>query len=184
MQIIELAIPGVKLVEPVVHRDARGFLMEVWRRDAFATEFVQDNHSLSIAAYTVRGLHFQIPPHAQAKLVRVVRGAVLDVAVDLRHGSPTYGQHVALELSAADRRQLLVPAGCAHGYCTLEPDTEVLYKVDAPYARAAERGLHWRDPALAIAWPVAAADATLSERDEGLPTLAALPEFFRWSAAA
>ena len=187
MKITDLAIPGVKLVEPVVHADARGFLMESFRQSAIAAAggpaaFVQDNHSLSTARFTVRGMHFQVPPRAQAKLVRVVRGALLDVALDLRVGSPAFGRHVAVELSAANRKQLLVPAGCAHGFCTLEPDTEVLYKVDAEYAREHERGCRWNDPALAIAWPCGEAEAVLSERDRALPRLAELPAFFRWSA--
>ena len=189
MRITDLAIPGVKLVEPVAHGDARGFLMETFRQSTIAAAggpaaFVQENHSLSTARFTVRGMHFQIPPHAQAKLVRVVRGAILDVAVDIRVGSPSFGRHVAVELSTGNRRQLLIPVGCAHGFCTLEPDTEVLYKIDAEYAREAERGFHWRDPAVAIAWPVEPEEAVLSERDRALPALASLPEFFRWGAAA
>jgi dTDP-4-dehydrorhamnose 3,5-epimerase len=188
MRITDLAIPGVKLIEPFVHGDARGFLMETFRQSAIAAaggprSFVQDNQTLSTARFTVRGMHFQIPPHAQAKLVRVLRGSILDVAVDIRVGSPTFRRHVAVELGAGNRRQLLVPAGCAHGFCTLEPDTEVFYKIDREFAREAERGFHWRDPCLDAVWPVGPEEAVLSERDRALPALAALPEFFRWSAA-
>jgi dTDP-4-dehydrorhamnose 3,5-epimerase len=128
----------------------------------------------------VRGLHFQVPPTAQAKLVWSVRGAVLDVVVDLRRGSPTFGRHVAVELSPADG-QLYVPVGFAHGYCTLEADTEVVYKVSAPYAPDHEGGVLWNDPDLAIPWPIADADAVLAARDAALPRLADLPSVFAWT---
>jgi dTDP-4-dehydrorhamnose 3,5-epimerase len=185
MQVTDTAIAGVRLLIPTRHRDARGFFSEVYREDVLAAHgiavhFVQDNHSLSLARGTVRGLHFQIPPFAQAKLVRVTRGAVLDVAVDLRHGSPSFGRHVAVRLSADEWNQIFVPEGFAHGFCTLEPDTEVTYKVSRPYSAAHERGLYWNDPALAIPWPVAEAEALLSERDRRHPPLAALPQFFRY----
>jgi dTDP-4-dehydrorhamnose 3,5-epimerase len=185
MQVTDTAIAGVRLLIPARHRDARGFFSEVYREDVLAAHgiavhFVQDNHSLSLARGTVRGLHFQIPPFAQAKLVRVTRGAVLDVAVDLRHGSPSFGRHVAVRLSADEWNQIFVPEGFAHGFCTLEPDTEVTYKVSRPYSAAHERGLYWNDPALAIPWPVAEAEALLSERDRHHPPLAALPQFFRY----
>ena len=175
MKVERLAIPDVLLVEPARFGDARGFFSEVWSRRALAqhgitADFVQDNHSLSREAGVVRGLHFQRPPAAQGKLVRVVRGAVLDVAVDLREGSPTYGRHVATRLSAENWRQLWVPRGFAHGFCTLEPDTEVLYKVDAYYDREADAGIRWDDPALGIDWPVAA--PILSEKDRAAPCLA------------
>ncbi len=171
------AIPEVLLIEPLRHGDARGFFSEVWSRRALAahgitTDFVQDNHSLSCEMGVLRGLHFQRPPSAQGKLVRVARGAILDVAVDIREGSPTYGEHVAAELSAANWRQLWVPPGFAHGYCTLEPETEVLYKVDAPYDRAADCVIAWDDPDLAIDWPVVAEAAILSEKDRAAPRLA------------
>ena len=175
MKVERLAIPDVLLVEPARFGDARGFFSEVWSRRALAqhgitADFVQDNHSLSREAGVVRGLHFQRPPAAQGKLVRVVRGAVLDVAVDLREGSPTYGRHVATRLSAENWRQLWVPRGFAHGFCTLEPDTEVLYKVDAYYDREADAGIRWDDPALGIDWPVAA--PILSDKDRAAPCLA------------
>src|SRR5215204_2206355 len=158
------ALADVKIVKPKRFGDARGFLSEVFNRRAFAQagislDFVQDNHSSSAKAGTVRGLHFQTAPFAQAKLVRVSRGRILDVAVDLRRSSPTFGQHVAVELSAANWLQLLVPVGFAHGFCTLEDETEVLYKVTAYYAAAHDRGIAWDDPALGIPWPVTAADA-------------------------
>lgn len=176
-QFVETAIPAVKLVKPQKFGDERGFFSEVFNRRAFqeaGIDFdpVQDNHSLSATVGTVRGLHFQGPPSAQAKLVRVARGAILDVAVDIRHGSPTFGQHVAVELSAANWLQLLVPRGFAHGFCTLEPDTEVLYKVDAYYDPTVDFGIAWDDPELAIDWGVEKARATLSEKDCKHPNLA------------
>ena len=186
MDISETAIAGVRLLRPTQHHDARGFFSEVYNEAVFAARgiavrFVQDNHSLSLKRGTVRGLHFQIPPFAQAKLVRVTRGAILDVAVDLRRGSPSFGCHVAAVLSAAEWNQLFVPEGFAHGFCTLEPDTEVTYKVNRPYSAAHDRGLYWNDPALAISWPVSEAEALLSERDRRHPPLVELPEFFRYA---
>jgi dTDP-4-dehydrorhamnose 3,5-epimerase len=175
MKVEPQSIPAVLLVEPARHGDARGFFSEVWSRRALAAQgldvdFVQDNHSLSREAGVLRGLHFQRPPAAQGKLVRVVRGAILDVAVDIRQGSATYGQHVACVLSAANWRQLWVPRGFAHGFATLEPDTEVIYKVDAYYDRAADAGIAWDDPALGIDWPVAS--PVLSDKDRAAPRLA------------
>ncbi|WP_422732923.1 dTDP-4-dehydrorhamnose 3,5-epimerase [Microbaculum marinum] len=142
--------------------------------------FVQDNHSLSGQAGVIRGLHFQAPPHAQGKLVRVSRGAILDVAVDIRTGSPTYGRHVARELSAENWLQLWVPPGFAHGFCTLVPDTEVQYKVTAYYAPDHDHGLAFDDPALGIDWPVDAADAILSDKDRRHPALSDLPAHFSY----
>jgi len=183
MQIEPQEIADVLLVVPERRGDERGFLSEVFnaRRLAEAgidADFVQDNHSLSAVKGTVRGLHFQVPPFEQAKLVRVVRGAILDVAVDLRHGSPTFGRHVAVELSAANWRQLFVPRGFAHGFCTLERDTEVLYKVDAYYSPEHDKGVHWRDPEIAIDWPVAEDAAVLSAKDRVQPLLRELPAWF------
>ncbi len=183
MKTVSFNIEGLLLIMPEKFADERGFFSEVYSRKAlaevgFAGEVVQDNHSLSREKGVIRGLHFQTPPHAQDKLVRVVRGAILDVAVDIRKGSPTYGQHVAVELSASNWCQLLIPAGFAHGFCTLEPDTEVLYKVTDYYAPECDRGLAWDDPALGIDWPVEPDTAILSDKDKKHPSLAALPDYF------
>ncbi len=176
MKIERLAIPEVLLLEPRKFGDARGFFSEVWKRQPLAdagvdVDFVQDNHSLSAERNVVRGLHYQRPPSAQAKLIRVVRGAILDVAVDVRAGSPTFGRHVSAVLSAANWRQMFVPKGFAHGFCTLEPDTEVIYKVDAYYDAAADAGILWNDPALGIDWPLDTEDAILSDKDRVAPCL-------------
>lgn len=177
MEIVETAIPGVRILRPQLRRDARGAFAEVYSartlaQAGIAIDFVQDNHSRSTARGTVRGLHFQAPPFAQHKLVRAVRGAVWDVAVDLRRRSPSYGRHVAVTLSAEAWTQLLVPVGFAHGFVTLAPNTEVVYKVSAAYAPEHDRGVLWNDPALAIPWPVGEDGAVLSERDRRLPRLA------------
>jgi len=184
MRIESLDIPDVKLITPPKFGDNRGFFSETWSAPKLASEgfhevFVQDNHSLSALPGTVRGLHCQLAPFAQGKLVRVIRGAIWDVAVDIRHGSPTYGRHVAAEISAENWRQIWVPPGFLHGFCTLAPDTEVIYKVTADYDRASERGIIWNDPTLALPWPVAPANATLSDKDLALPTLAESPPWFR-----
>jgi dTDP-4-dehydrorhamnose 3,5-epimerase len=176
-------IPDVKIVTPKRFGDDRGVFSEVYHRQRFieagiTIEFVQDNHSRSAKIGTVRGLHFQSEPFVQDKLVRVVRGRILDVAVDLRRSSPTYGRHVAVELSAENWRQLLVPAGFAHGFCTLEADTEVLYKVSGYYSAAHDFGIAWDDPDLGIAWPVAHDQATLSDKDRRQPRLLELPAYF------
>lgn len=183
MQVIETLIPAVKLIRPARHVDHRGFFAETFSRRTLAEagiehDWVQDNHSLSRAKGTVRGLHFQVPPFAQAKLVRVVRGAVLDVAVDLRHGSPSYGRHVAAVLDAESGDALYIPEGFAHGFCTLEPDTEVAYKVSEYYAPTHDRGVRWNDRQLAIDWPACADAALLSARDRALPLLGTLPSWF------
>ena len=177
MKIESLEIPDVRLITPKVFGDARGYFFETWRENALQeagidVHFVQDNQAMSGPPGTVRGLHFQLSPKAQDKLVRVIRGAILDVAVDLRAGSPTFGRHVARRLSAQDHTQLFVPKGFAHGYCTLEPDTEVVYKVTDYYAPQLDRGIAWDDPALAIAWPVLNGEAILSDKDRRQPKLA------------
>lgn len=187
MRIIDTEIPDVKLVLPDRRGDARGFFSEVFRKDALAAagieaEFVQDNHSFSATMGTVRGLHFQTDPHAQGKLMRVARGAILDVAVDIRHGSLTFGKHVAVTLSADNWQQLWIPPGFAHGFCTIAPDTEVLYKVTAYYAPEHDFGMQWDDPALGIRWPVSAAEAVLSDKDRRHPPLADLPVHFHYPA--
>jgi dTDP-4-dehydrorhamnose 3,5-epimerase len=176
LEIRSLDIPDVALISPSIHRDDRGFFSEVFRdewRSAFgAPRFVQDNHAFSVARGVLRGLHFQRPPHAQGKLVRCARGSILDVAVDIRSGSPTFGKHVSAVLSAENWRQLWVPIGFAHGYVTLEPNCEVLYKVTSPYNAASDGGVAWNDPALGIDWRVEAADIILSPKDERNPILA------------
>lgn len=184
MLIVEpTALADVKIVTPARIGDERGFFCETYNRRRFAEagidiEFVQDNHSLSAAVGTIRGLHFQSEPFAQAKLVRVIRGCLLDVVVDIRKSSPTYGRHVAVELSAENGRQLFVPVGFAHGFCTLEPNTEIEYKVSSYYSAAHDCGLLWNDPELGIDWPVDAARAILSDKDRRQPVLADLPVYF------
>jgi dTDP-4-dehydrorhamnose 3,5-epimerase len=176
------AIPDVLLITPPRFLDGRGFFSETWNERRFveagiAGHFVQDNHAKSADRGVVRGLHLQIAPSAQGKLIRVVRGAIWDVAVDIRRGSPTYGKHVGAVLSAENWQQLWIPAGLLHGYCTLEPDTEVIYKVTYPWDRQAERGVIWDDPQLAIPWPIAPAEAILSDKDRALPRLAECSEW-------
>ncbi len=178
------AIAGVVLLEPVVFEDGRGWFMESWSRPRFDAalqalglpaprEFVQDNHSCSRRG-VLRGLHYQLPPHAQGKLVRVVRGAAFDVAVDLRAGSPSFGHWVGAELSAANRRLLWIPEGFAHGFLALEDDTEFLYKTTDVYARDCERAIRWDDPAIGIRWPLPAglAQPLLAAKDAASPLLA------------
>lgn len=175
----------VKLIPSKRFSDARGWFSETYSERALAAvglhdRFVQDNHSYSRRAGTLRGLHFQVPPQAQAKLVRCLRGRIYDVAVDLRKGSPSYGAWVGAELSAENGLQLYVPVGFAHGFMTLEPDCEVTYKVTAPYAPDCEAGLAWNDPDLAIDWPLRPAEVILSERDARLPSLAAFDSPFSY----
>lgn len=172
-----LAIADVVLLTLPRFGDDRGFFSETWSRRAFLeqgidVDFVQDSHSLSADKGTLRGLHFQKAPHAQAKLVRVVRGRILDVAVDIRRSSPTFGRHVAVELSRDAWQALYIPVGFAHGFCTLEADTEILYKLGDDYAPDAERGIHFADPALAIDWPFPPETMVMSEKDAALPSLA------------
>ena len=177
------AIPDVKIVTPKKFGDHRGFFSEVYNRRAFAEagldlDFVQDNHSLSAQVGTMRGLHFQSAPFAQHKLVRVARGRILDVVVDIRQSSSTFGRHVAVELSAESWRQLLVPIGFAHAFCTLAPDTEVIYKVTNYYSAAHDLGLAFDDPDLAIEWPFAQEQMTLSDKDRKHPRLRDLSAVF------
>ena len=183
MQVIETAIGDVRILVPRRFEDPRGVFCETYSKRALSAmgievEFVQDNHSISIERNVVRGLHFQIPPFAQDKLIRVARGSAFDVVVDLRRASPTFGKHVATVLSADNWRQLLVPAGFAHGFCTLEPNTEVLYKVSRFYSPQHDRGVLWNDPDLEIGWPVAAEDALLSDKDLQYPRLRDLRDLF------
>lgn len=178
--------PEIKLFEIRRIGDERGFFSETYnefdfRRAGLDVRFVQDNHSLSRQRGTLRGLHFQTLPHAQGKLVRVTRGAILDVAVDIRHGSPTFGRHVAFEISAENWRQLYVPIGYAHGFVTLTDDTEVQYKVTEFYSGEHDAGLRWDDPALGIDWKVDAGGIVLSEKDRQHPLLAELPPYFEYT---
>lgn len=180
MNILETALPGLLIIEPRVFGDARGFFMETWNAASFAAAgldlaFVQDNHSRSQKG-VLRGLHFQ-NPGPQGKLVRVTSGAVFDVAVDLRASSPTFGKWFGIELTAANRRMLWVPEGFAHGFLTLEDDTDFLYKCTAPYAPQCEHTLAWDDPALGIAWPLDGSMPVLSAKDSAGVRLADAPVF-------
>ncbi|GJD97864.1 dTDP-4-dehydrorhamnose 3,5-epimerase [Methylobacterium iners] len=183
MEVFETAIPAVRRVVPRRHGDARGWFCEIYRADQLAAAgianvLVQDNQSFSAPAHTIRGLHFQTPPAAEAKLVRLLAGSILGAAVDLRRASPTYGRHVAVRLDATGGEQLFVPAGFAHGFCTLESDTMVAYKFDAYYSPANDRNPVWNDPDLAIAWPIGEAEAALSDKDRAAPRLADLGPVF------
>jgi dTDP-4-dehydrorhamnose 3,5-epimerase len=183
MDVLELSIGGPLLITPPKFVDERGFVSETYSARRLEPHigkvtFVQDNHSSSRAAGTVRGLHFQAPPCAQAKLVRVVQGRAYVVAVDVRHGSPTFGRHVAVELTAENWTQLWVPIGFAHGFCTLEENTEVVYKLTEYFSRAHDRGVAWNDPALGIQWPVAPEKAVVSSKDKAQRPLAELPVYF------
>ena len=176
------ALPDVLIIEPRVFRDDRGFFVETYhalryRAAGIDVEFVQDNHSRSVRG-TLRGLHWQTAPHPQAKLVRVLEGEILDVAVDIREESPTCGRWTAVTLSADNFRQLFIPVGFAHGFETLEPNTEVLYKVSNGYAPAHERGIRWNDPKLGIEWAIGEDTAVLSEKDRNYPTLAEQDDLF------
>jgi dTDP-4-dehydrorhamnose 3,5-epimerase len=184
MQAIRLAIPEVMLITPPRFSDSRGHFSETYTEAKFAaigldTHFIQDNQSQSHKG-VVRGLHCQIGPNTQGKLVRVLRGAIWDVAVDIRVGSPSYGQHVSAILTAENGAQLWVPGGFLHGFCALEEGADVLYKVDAPYDRAAERGVVWNDPALALPWPLAPGEAVVSDKDQEMPRLADCDPWFTY----
>lgn len=185
LDIIETAIQDVFIIQPKRHGDARGFFSETFKQEALQEaginlNWIQDNHSFSSQRGVVRGLHFQKEPYGQAKLLRVTRGSILDVAVDIRVGSPTYGQHVAVELSQENWRQLLIPVGFAHGFCTLSEETEVIYKVTARYAPEAEGGLMWNDASLGIEWPIEEHEALLSDRDCLWPAFAEFSSPFQF----
>lgn len=187
MQVTALAIPDVKLITLRRHGDHRGFFSETFSARVLAEAgidalFVQDNHSMSSERHTVRGLHLQLEPMAQGKLVRVPRGRILDVCVDVRKGSPTFGKHVSAEISAEAWNAIWVPPGFAHGLCTLEPNTEVVYKCTGYYSPEHERGILWHDAALGIAWPVKPEAAHLSAKDRDYPRLADAPTFFTYAA--
>ncbi len=182
IRINKLPLPGLLEIVPDRFGDERGFFSEVWSRQqlheaGIDADFVQDNHSYSAAAGVLRGLHFQAPPFAQAKLVRVTRGSIFDVAIDIRHGSPSFGRWAGLTLSAGSWNQVFVPEGFAHGFLTLEPHCEVLYKVTAPYAPQHDRGIRYDDPALGIEWPPVEG-LTLSEKDRSAPLLADIEAAF------
>ncbi|CAF3942678.1 unnamed protein product [Rotaria sordida] len=183
MQFTKLEIPDVVLIEPRRLEDTRGYFREVFHEKIFKTHvadvhFVQDNEAMSTAIGTVRGLHFQKPPAAHGKLVRVLNGAAYDVAVDIRHGSPFFGKHIDLILDAVSAKMLWIPPGFAHGYCTLKSDTIVAYKITDFYSAEHDAGIAWNDPDLGINWPVASNDAIVSDKDRRLPTLANLPPLF------
>jgi len=183
IEVHPLGLDGVLEIRPRRFADDRGFFSEVWNQAAFAEagidlDFVQDNHSLSRGVGVLRGLHFQVPPFAQAKLIRVTRGAIFDVAVDIRSGSPSFRQWVGARVSAAEWNQLLIPVGFAHGFLTLEPDTEVQYKVSAPYSRDHDRAIRFDDPAIGVEWPMEREALVLSDKDRAAPLLAELDTGF------
>lgn len=189
MDVQETSLPDVKLIIPRRFGDARGFFAETWNARAYkdagiACDFVQDNHSLSATKGTVRGLHFQAPPHAQAKLVRCGQGRLFDVAVDIRRGSPHYGKWVGAELTAENGHQLFIPAGFLHGFATLEDNTEVIYKCSDYYAPEADGAVRFDDPAIGIDWGVDLKNAVLSAKDEVAPVLADLDNPFTYEDAS
>lgn len=183
MKFTKLSLEGLLLIEPHRVEDARGLFSETFRADRFQAEvglitFVQDNHSVSVVRGTIRGLHYQKNPRAQGKLVRVAQGAIFDVAVDVRHGSPTFGRYEAVELSAKNWRQLWIPKGFLHGFCTLVDNVEVMYKVTDYYSREHDAAIRWDDPDIGIAWPICSTKVYLSEKDQNAPELREIaPEF-------
>ena len=184
MQVLTTELPGVLIIEPDRFGDARGFFSESWNRRRMAghgveIDFVQDNHSLSVEPGTLRGLHFQTPPHAQAKLVRCGRGAFMDVVADIRHGSPTYGRWLGIDLSFENGRQLLVPEGFLHGFVTRQPETEIIYKCSDYYAPDCDAAVRFDDPDLAIDWGLNG-PPILSDKDAAAPRLRDLPAYFTW----
>ncbi len=187
MQVERTDLPGVLVITSPRYADDRGFFSESWSRRRFAEhgvdiDFVQDNHSFSTAANTLRGLHMQVPPHAQDKLVRCGRGRLFDVAVDIRKGSPTFGKWFGAELSFENGRQLLVPKGCLHGFVTREPDTEIVYKCSAHFAPECDRAVRFDDPAFGIDWGLDG-EPVLSTKDRGAPLLAEIDTPFIYEAA-
>jgi len=185
MEITSYDIMGIKLLVPRRIGDERGYFAETFREDLFGDHcgnwaFVQENESRSVRTGTIRGLHFQAEPHAQGKLVRCAAGALFDVAVDIRRGSPTYGQWVAETLTPDNGKQLWIPPGFAHGFCSIEPNTVICYKVTAYYSAKCDKGLRWDDPLISIGWPNVADPETLSPKDRRQPWLADLPEYFAW----
>lgn len=183
VEVRSLGLDGVLEIVPPKFQDERGFFSETWNAEKLAKagveiEFVQDNHSYSALRGVLRGLHFQTPPFAQDKLVRVLRGSVFDVAMDIRKGSPSFGRWVGVTLSEKKWNQILVPKGFAHGFVTLEPDTEVIYKVSAPYSQPNDRSVRFDDPDIAIDWPVPAAEMTVSAKDGAAPRLSEIETGF------
>lgn len=183
MELINTTLDGVVEIRPLRHGDDRGWFSEIYKQHTLRDvgidiDFVQDNESFSAPAGTLRGLHYQLDPHPQAKLIRVIHGSILDVAVDIRRDSATFGRHVAVTLTAHEGNQLLVPAGFAHGFCTLEPDVRVAYKVSGHYAPECERSIRWDDPDLAINWTLPSSGPTLSGKDQVAPYLADQPDLF------
>jgi len=184
VQVLTTELPGVLIIEPDRFGDTRGFFSESWNRRRMAghgveIDFVQDNHSLSVEPGTLRGLHFQTPPHAQAKLVRCGRGAFMDVVADIRHGSPTYGRWLGVDLSFENGRQLLVPEGFLHGFVTRQPETEIIYKCSDYYAPDCDSAVRFDDPDLAIDWGLDG-PPILSDKDAAAPRLRDLPAYFTW----
>lgn len=185
VEVIETALPEVKIIAPKKFGDERGFFSETWNKKVLeghgiSEEFIQDNHAFSSEIGTIRGLHYQLSPKAQGKLVRVTRGKVIDVAVDIRTGSPNFGKHVAVELSAENWRQLWVPPGFAHGYSTLTEDVEFLYKVTNDYSPEHERSILWNDPEIGIDWKVDPSSVRLSDKDKIAPLLAHQTDLFEF----
>ncbi len=185
MNVVKTDIEGVVIIEPRIFEDERGYFFEalserVFTEEVFATRFVQDNEAKSSYG-VVRGLHFQLPPHAQSKLVRVVEGRVLDIAVDIREGSPTFGKHIAVELSADNHRQIFIPRGFAHGYSVLSETAILEYKCDNYYAPQSEGAIRWNDPALEIDWKIPADKVILSEKDSKSPILADCKQLFDYN---
>jgi dTDP-4-dehydrorhamnose 3,5-epimerase len=183
VRIEALEIAAVKLITPPRFKDGRGFFSETWNQSRFAEAgipgpFVQDNHAMSHGTGILRGLHCQIGPNAQGKLVRCLRGAIYDAVVDVRQGSPSFGKYAGAVISAENWSQMWVPVGFLHAYCTLTEETEVVYKVTAAYAKAAERGVIWNDPDIGINWPVTADSVILSDKDKALPRLRDLQGLF------
>jgi len=188
MLITPTTIADIKILTPRRYEDTRGYFSEVYNsrtlaQSGLAFHPLQENQSMSRQPGTVRGLHFQRPPHPQSKLVRVLRGAIFDVAVDIRHGSPTFGRWVGAELTADGGEQIFIPAGFAHGFCTLQPDTEISYLVDGFYSAECDSAIRWNDPSLDITWPEFAG-AVLSDKDASAPLLAERGADFHWSPAA
>ena len=188
MNVEDTSFPEVKILLPKKHVDERGFFSETYSRRVLAAagialDFVQDNQAFSARRGTIRGLHFQVPPFAQDKIVRVIRGSIFDVVVDVRRHSPTFGRFEAFVLHGDDWKQLFIPVGFAHGLCTLEADTEIMYKVSNFYSPAHDKGVRWDDPGIGIDWPVLQEEALISPKDRALPLLSSIPNYFDASAS-